>query len=233
MWFYWSRLQLAFYFGELDLAEKMIEPAILFSSIDNSYIINSIRIFFSGLTLSLLARRTGNQRYRTRAKNVCREMETVMKQRGLNNLHRYLLMKATFSTCDVKASRQPGAVKEAFERAISAASRAGFLQDAALGNELAGEYFLSAGDDFWTKHYLNQAYKLYIEWGAKAKARNLRKKHRIHIERSSKFFGRHLSNLDQLVSSDASDIHKQVNFDMLKEAEERSVGPNKSDGNSA
>jgi hypothetical protein len=64
-------------------------------------------------------------------------------------------------------------VRKAFDQAISAASKTGFLQDAALANELCGEFFLKGEDLFWAKHYLTSAYNLYCDWGAGAKAAHL------------------------------------------------------------
>jgi hypothetical protein len=91
VWFYWSRMQLAFYFGKLKIAESMIERFRSISAIDTSYIVTSMRVFFSGLTLSGLARRSKKKRkYTVRARKAAMDMKKMMKTRGLNNLHRYI-----------------------------------------------------------------------------------------------------------------------------------------------
>jgi hypothetical protein len=66
-WF-WSRLQLAYYFGELEIACKMYYLYLKVSAVDTSYITTSIRIFFSGLAASGLYRKTKKRMYRIRAK---------------------------------------------------------------------------------------------------------------------------------------------------------------------
>lgn len=64
-------------------------------------------------------------------------------------------------------------IKECFDKAISAASRAGVMHEAALANERAGEYFASKQDDFWAKHYFTHANNLYSSWGAVIKVNQL------------------------------------------------------------
>jgi hypothetical protein len=162
-----SRLQLAYYFGELEIAGKMYYPYLKASAVDTSYITTSTRIFFSGLTASGLYRKTKKRMYRSRAKKMIREMEKVMSsKRGLNNLHRYLLMQADMMTCSSsKSNKTQDAAKAAFDKAIATAGKAGFRQDAALGNELAGEYLLTGtreGNQFWAEVYLYRAYYLYM-----------------------------------------------------------------------
>jgi hypothetical protein len=166
LWFL-SRLQLAYYFGELEIACKMYNPYLKVSAVDTSYVMTSIRIFFSGLAASGLYRKTKKRMYRSRAKKMIREMEKVMSsKRGLNNLHRYLLMQADMMTCSSsKSSKTQDAAKAAFDEAIATAGKAGFRQDAALGNELAGEYLLTGtreGNQFWAEVYLYRAYYLYM-----------------------------------------------------------------------
>ena len=62
-------------------------------------------------------------------------------------------------------------VQKAFDKAISAPARAGFLQDAAPANERAGSFFCFASA------YLTRAHELYLEWGATVKAAHLEGNH--------------------------------------------------------
>ena len=59
----------------------------------------------------------------------------------------------------------------AYDEAIAAAGKAGFRQDAALGNELAACHFIRQNDQDWASFYMTRAYQLYIEWGAISKVR--------------------------------------------------------------
>ena len=63
-------------------------------------------------------------------------------------------------------------IKIKFEEALSQLSRAGLTHYAAIANERLGEYMIEQqNDQFWGEHYLNQAAKLYNEWGASRKVR--------------------------------------------------------------
>jgi predicted ATPase len=59
VWFYWSRLQLAYYFRKYEIADKLIAPFRTHGAIDTSYTVTSLRVFFSGLTAGAMARKTG------------------------------------------------------------------------------------------------------------------------------------------------------------------------------
>ena len=50
-----------------------------------------------------------------------------------------------------KSCKQQCAVKVAFDKAIAMADKAGFRQDAASGNELAGEFYFSRAYDMYMK----------------------------------------------------------------------------------
>lgn len=75
---------------------------------------------------------------------------------------------ATFSR---RASQKE--IKDLFDRAIAAASRGGVMHEAALANELAGEYSLRIRDEFWAIHYLTPAHERFSSWGAKAIVKRL------------------------------------------------------------
>ena len=187
-------------------------------AIDTCYLTTSIRIFFSGLTASSLARRTGKRKHKQYAKSATSEMHEIMKSRGLNNLHRYLLMKAHLEAC---LNPKGKGIKDAFDRAITAASRAGFSQDAALANELAGEHFASIeDDDYWPNHYFARAHSLYSEWGAKAKVDHLKEtwgKYIEEVDPRAAFRTRRASTIESRhwMSGQEIEQHKEINWDLL------------------
>jgi predicted lactoylglutathione lyase len=63
------------------------------------------------------------------------------------------------STFPGKQSKEK--IKEAFDKAIDAGTRAHVTQDAALANELAGEFFIREDGIFWSTHYLTKPHELY------------------------------------------------------------------------
>jgi predicted ATPase len=212
-WYCWEYLQLAIYFRELKVAEKILEPFKKFSAIETSYISCSVRVFFTGLTVCSLALKTGKRKYKLMAASCTKEMKRMMSTKGINTLHRYLLLKAL-----VAAIKKKKDTKECFDKAIMTAGRTGFTQDAALGNELAGDYFLSMDNEYWCKFYFTRAYELYTEWGALAKVAHFKSRHGEHIEKQSIINSRRPSqnsNGRYWLSGDETKIYDAVNFDML------------------
>jgi hypothetical protein len=218
----WSRLQLAYYFHELEIADKLVKPYLKLAKQDTFFAVQTVRVFFSGLVASGLMKKTGKRKYKKRAKKELDEMKALMQSRGLNNLHRYLLMVADYAACKQKDSDE---VKRSFDKAIAAAGKAGFTQDAALGNELAGEYFLSLGDDdFWTKHYFSRAHELYHEWGAQAKVDHLFSTRGEYIDTATTMHKSTMkSSVPQGVFGQDSKIHRAVNLDLLSATSRSSI----------
>ncbi|MGE0452136.1 MAG: AAA family ATPase [Vicinamibacteria bacterium] len=83
--------------------------------------------------------------------------------------HRYLLVEAE----RLRALRKAEQAAAAYHHAIAAAKRGGFLQDAALAEELAAEHHLSQGDSVPAQAHLRAALAGYRQWGASAKVEDL------------------------------------------------------------
>lgn len=62
----------------------------------------------------------------------------------------------------------------AYDEAIEAALEHGFIQDAALANERAGDFYQKQGKETIARSYRLEAYHLYRRWGAEGKAKRLR-----------------------------------------------------------
>ena len=209
--FFWTRIQLAYYFREFDIAGRMIEPFRVLSKTDKAFVSSSVRIYFSGLVSVALARKTKKKAYLKRAKKAMREMKTVVMNNGVNNIHRYLLLKAEITAFGCNNLVK---VKVCYDAAISTASRAGFRQDAALGNELAAEYTLSIGDESWASHYFTAAHALYRDWGAFAKADHLLKLRGSYIDSVSMHSSSLFGPMSHLLG-DETLMHESVNLEML------------------
>ncbi len=67
---------------------------------------------------------------------------------------------------------------ELYERAIDGAKNSGYIQEEALANELAAEFYLACGRTKVTQTYLIDAYYAYARWGAKKKVEHLTESHR-------------------------------------------------------
>jgi len=175
IWICWCRLQIGYYFGNLCFAERMLQKFLVVSATEQTFISLSTGLYFSGLIANGLWRQTGMRRYRKRAVKAIKKMNAIVRSRGLHVLHRALILEADFASTLAKLGQDE--IKAGYDKAIAAASRAGFIQDAALTSELAAVYFIRANDVYWTKHYLTQTFENFREWEAKAKLRQLEAKY--------------------------------------------------------
>jgi signal transduction histidine kinase len=64
---------------------------------------------------------------------------------------------------------------ELYDQAIKGAKENGYIQEEAIGNELAAKFYLARGKDTIAQGYLINAYYGYLNWGARAKAEDLEK----------------------------------------------------------
>jgi predicted ATPase/signal transduction histidine kinase/CheY-like chemotaxis protein len=85
-----------------------------------------------------------------------------------NYQHKYLLIKA-----EIAAIKHDESAWKTFDKAIKLAGKNQFIQHQALACELTGNYWFNEGKNILAAQYLHQAYELYINWGAKAKAKQL------------------------------------------------------------
>ncbi|MDV2995289.1 MAG: hypothetical protein N4J56_004943 [Chroococcidiopsis sp. SAG 2025] len=86
-----------------------------------------------------------------------------------NYQHKYDLVeaeKARYLDNFVKA-------EEYYDRAIKGAKATGYIQDLALANELAAEFYFSRNRTSTAEIYLIQSYYGYVRWGAKSKSEDL------------------------------------------------------------
>lgn len=86
-----------------------------------------------------------------------------------NYQHKYLLVEAE----KARVLGQIWQASELYDRAIKAASENGYIQEEALANELAAEFYLACGKKKVAKTYMTEAYYGYIRWGAVAKVKDL------------------------------------------------------------
>ncbi|MEC4852346.1 MAG: serine/threonine-protein kinase PknK, partial [Jaaginema sp. PMC 1079.18] len=64
-----------------------------------------------------------------------------------------------------------------YDRAIAGAKENGFIQEEALGNELAAKFYLDWGKEKFAALYMQEAYYCYAKWGAKAKIHDLEQRY--------------------------------------------------------
>ncbi|AKU99134.1 Signal transduction histidine kinase CheA [Labilithrix luteola] len=90
-----------------------------------------------------------------------------------NFLHQVLLIDAELARLDGDAGR----AMTLYDRAISAAEAGGFVQNRAIGNELAGRFWMAQGKPEFARHYQRQAVLGFRAWGARHKHLALESSH--------------------------------------------------------
>ncbi|MBD1935989.1 ATP-binding sensor histidine kinase [Microcoleus sp. FACHB-68] len=90
-----------------------------------------------------------------------------------NYLHKYHLVEAE----KARVLGQHWEAAEYYDRAIAGAKEQGYIQEEALAYELAAEFYLTKGRDEIAQMYLTKAHYGYINWGAKAKVKDLEERY--------------------------------------------------------
>jgi hypothetical protein len=184
------QMQLAFFFREMDEAtecyEKLKDVHMGFA---HGSLLYHVRIFFSCLICIDNYRRTEKRAFKVEAQKHLEQLRTVLDRGAINLPHKVQLLDAEFAllnrtTCSIASSDDGGgggdeAVMAKYRKAIIAASKSGFLQDAAMANYLCGQFCLQnkSGLEWHAVDYISQAIKRFEDWGATAVADSLRKRH--------------------------------------------------------
>ncbi|MEG3840592.1 AAA family ATPase [Microcoleus sp. herbarium14] len=91
----------------------------------------------------------------------------------MNYLHKYELVEAEKARVLGEKER----AMDFYDRAIQHSREQGYIQEEALANELAAEFYLSTGRQKVAKTYMTDAYYGYIRWGANAKVADLEERY--------------------------------------------------------
>ena len=100
----------------------------------------------------------------------------------MNYRHKFDLIEAQLNR--VRGNRL--SAMSSYDSAIAGAKEHGYLNDEALANELAGEFYLDWDKTKIGAMYLNEAYATYQYWGANAKAEALKQNYPEIIDRVSR-----------------------------------------------
>ncbi|MGK7905580.1 MAG: AAA family ATPase [Hormoscilla sp.] len=129
----------------------------------------SLTLIYYYLEASLEERKCYWQQLETNQK----DMKNWAEHCPENFLHKYLLVAAEMARI---SDKWPEAV-ELYDRAIESAKEHEFIQNEALGNELAAKFWLSRGKEDFAKLYMRKARQGYQIWGAKRKVEQLEEKY--------------------------------------------------------
>ncbi|MBP0019683.1 MAG: AAA family ATPase [Cyanobacteria bacterium SBLK] len=129
-------------------------------------------------SLALLANYLGADRkeqkqYLKKVKSNQKQMKKWAHHAPMNFQHKYDLVEA-------EIARVIGDINKAallYDLAISGAKTHQYIHEEALANELAAEHYQALGRINIAKIYMTEAYYGYIRWGAKAKVKDLDRRH--------------------------------------------------------
>ena len=151
---------------------SVLEDTATFSRYNYSHILIADLNYYSSLTLIRHyedASAEDQNRYWKQIEVNQKEMQEWADNCPDNFLHKYLLVAA-------EMARLSGNWREAmdlYDRAISSAKEYEFIQNEALGNELAAKFWLELNKESFAKLYLRRARQCYQIWGAKRKVEHL------------------------------------------------------------
>ncbi|WP_067769094.1 trifunctional serine/threonine-protein kinase/ATP-binding protein/sensor histidine kinase [Nostoc sp. NIES-3756] len=107
----------------------------------------------------------------------------------MNYLHKYYLVAAEL----YRLQGQTYHAMDYYDRAIALAQEHGYIQEAALANELTASFYSQLGRKKLAKNYLDEAYSHYLCWGAIAKVKDLEQRHPHLLTRIAKSTSSHIS----------------------------------------
>ena len=176
LWTYMGRLHTSYFVGDMRLADACRKVSLWQRKLDFSFSAMTMRPFMSCLIAVAIYRETGSRRHRKDAVNELKLMRTFVKWGGINIIQRLQLMEAEFASLSETKNEGFTQTKALYDKAIKSASRSGYLSDAALANELCGEFCARHRDMEWAKHYISRSFELYKTWGCAVKLNLLSEK---------------------------------------------------------
>lgn len=215
---YMYRAQIAYMFGDFGKARICVENVEELGIADKWLMRTLTTLVFGSLIATAQYRQTKKNKYRSEAHGYMKRLKKLVKEKAMTSLHKYLLVSADFAATFGKQG-DGSKTKAMFEKAISSASRSGFMQDAALANELCGLFFESCNDQVWARWYLSRAAETYRDWGASTKVAQLLESKgemiRLGNSQGMKSSQRDRKWLIDKVSDNSSDFCNSIDFSDL------------------
>lgn len=95
----------------------------------------------------------------------------------MNHRHKWYLVEAERA----RVLEREGEARVAYDHAIDLAQHHGYIQEAALANELAGRFYLTLGREAMARLYLQAAYRGYSQWGAAGKVQQMEARYAAYV----------------------------------------------------
>lgn len=163
------------FLGQHELgAELALRKRDSYAKVNPAHLTQMPETFSRALSLFAIARATKARKHKKEARKVFKKVKKWASSGNPNVSHYEKLLKAELSALEGKLDAAEGW----YQSAIVLASRSGLRQDAALFNERYGDFLLNdRKDNAEAAFKLEEAVKLYNEWGAYRKVRILSEKY--------------------------------------------------------
>lgn len=209
--YYLSKIRLYYLFGESEKALELVAPAQAVAYASTGYVYYSDLNFLHSLVLLDLAAKSDETERAALLETVTQnqvQMKIWADNAPDNFLHKYHLIEAGIKS--FQADNR--STSDEYDETIRLANINGFLHDEALVNELAGKFFLGIGKPKLARPYLQDAFALYLKWGAVTKANQLKTLYPDHITELVRRGGTHIGTgkNTQGESSEALDLYSIV-----------------------
>ncbi|PIG92975.1 hybrid sensor histidine kinase/response regulator [Gloeocapsopsis sp. IPPAS B-1203] len=171
-YFYLNKLILCYLFRKYDRAFVNAVRAEEYLDGVKAFLVVPVFHFYDSLTQLALyssAPPTQQEHLLHRVENNQEKMQKWANHAPMNFQHKYELVEAE----KARVLSQHWQAMEYYDRAIAQAKEQGYLQEEALANELAAEFYFSQGRNKVAQVYLVEAYYGYLRWGATAKVKDL------------------------------------------------------------
>jgi len=168
------QLELYAFFGDWEEAKSLLLTTSDVRTVLKSVYPVARYTFFEGLICIKAAQSSvgvmDSWKWKRRALKSMKFIRRWMKLGNVNIIHCLHLLEAELAVLNGKSEKT---VEDCYKSAIDIASKNQFIQDVALSNELASEYFDSRNKRSHSDYYLKQAIECYSKWGATAKVQQL------------------------------------------------------------
>ena len=169
---YLGRMVLAYLLGDYEQAQVQREQFLHVSTAVVGLQIIPVFYFYDALCqladISQLPKEQKDSRLNVVADNQ-QKLKSWAIAAPMNIQHKYDLLEAE------KYHQQGEKAKaiDLYDQAIAGAKEQGYIQEEALGNELAAKFYLDWGKEKIAAVYMQEAYYAYGRWGAKTKIKDL------------------------------------------------------------
>ncbi|GFZ31396.1 serine/threonine protein kinase [Clostridium zeae] len=167
---------LCYFFGEYSLALKYAKKAEEnLSGVAGMFDIAVLYYFDSLSRLALYSSASADDKieFLTKVEQNQESLRHWSKYAPMNFSHKFHLVEAEL----LRVKDRPYEAIEHYHKAISMAKEYEYLNDEALANELAGQFWLIKDNHNYARLHLKESYSCYKRWGAVAKIKNLNAKY--------------------------------------------------------